>query len=436
MKLWSSLFGRKIPIVETKAVDLDPLMWSAINGGWGLQTKSGSNVSINSSLMNMPFYRGVIALAEGVAQLPIQIYKTLGDGRGSELAIDHPLYEVLHYQANNLQDAFQFWRTMLMHMVATGNAVAYKNVVNGETRELLPIRPECVQINIEPQFYNRVYWLTFEQGGFATVGQKEVFHLQGPSWAAYRGLDPTVVGREALGLAQATEETHSRFHKNGTRPSGILQTEQRLSEDQVKSLREQWNINFSGTQNTGGTPILGGGLDWKQISQTGVDSEHLATRKHQIEEVARLLGIFPIMLGHAGDQSPTFASADAFIEAHVRFSLQPLFKTVIKAVETQLLTKDERRAGFHCKIDSSELMRGSLKDRTDYYKAGLGTNSSPGWLKPNEVRADDGWNPDDDPNMDEVWQPSSMTPSGLAPDGSTSETEPQPILPTDGPNGE
>lgn len=395
---------------ETKTVDFSPDMWAAINGGWGLPTKSGAQVSVNTSLQVTAYYRAVLAIAEGIAQLPVTLMKR-GE-RGSEPAKDHPLYDVLLHQSNNLQDSFQFFRTMLMHAAGAGNGVAYKVMVNGQVRELIPIRPETVQINLPNRFNLVQYDLTFENGAFASVGKEDVFHIAGPSWSAYKGLDPSVLGREAIGLARATEETHSRLHANGARPSGTLESDTKLDAAQVELLRTQWLESYSGTANTGKTPILSGGLKWKQIEQKGVDAEYLDTRKYQLEEIARLIGVFPIMLGHAGDQTPTFASADAFLEAHVRYSLQPWIKSVKGAAETQLLTRDERDAGYYVLIDTAELLRGSLKDRTEYYKAALGTNSSPGWLSPNQVREDDGWNPDDDPKMDEPWQPATMAPVG------------------------
>jgi hypothetical protein len=82
------------------------------------------------------------------------------------------------------------------------------------------------------------------------------------------------------------------------------------------------------------------------------------------------------------------------------------------AINSQLLTKDERREGYFIRIDTSELTRGSLEARTRYYQAALGSNNNPGWLKPNEIREDDGWNPVDEPVMDEVWQPVGMSPNG------------------------
>jgi|GEM_PF-440656 len=403
MGWFSNLIGRDK--VETKVVDFSPELWAAINGGWGLPTKSGQSVSTTSALQCMPFFRGVVAIAEGIAQLPVEIYRELPDGKGAEPAKDHPLYDVLLNQANNVQDSFQFFRTTLMHAVGAGNGVSYKNIVQDQVRELIPVRPECVSIDIEPMLYRQVFDITFEKGNYARVGKDQVFHIAGPSWSHYKGLDPAVVGREALGLAQVIEESHARLHANSARPSGVLETEQKLDEPYVTRLREQWRQVMSGSAKTGETAIVGGGLKWKQVSQTAVDAEHLDTRKHQIEEIARLLGIFPIMLGHAGDQSPTFASAEAFFAAHVRYSLQPWIKAIRLAIQTQLLTKAERAEGYYCRIDTSELLRGSLKDRSEYYKAALGTSSSPGWLKPNEVREDDGWNADDDPAMDEIIKP-------------------------------
>lgn len=403
---------------EAKAVDFSAQLWSAINGGWGLPTKSGAQVSTSTALQVTAYHRALLVIAEGIAQLPIELHRRVG--KGTEPATDHPAYDVLLNQANNLQDAFQFWRTILMHAAGAGNGVAYKVSVNGALREMIPIRPECVSINLPDRFNRVTYDLTFEGGDFATVDANHVLHLRGPSWSVYKGLDPSVIGREAIGLARSTEETHAQLHRNGARPSGVLESDQKLNKPQIDLLRAQWQESFGGVSNTGKTPILANGLKWSPTTMKGVDAEHLDTRKHQIEEIARLLGVFPIMLGHAGDQSPTFASADAFLEAHVRYTLQPWIKAVRSAIETQILTQDERRQGYYCRVDTSELLRGSLKDRTEYYKAALGTNSSPGWLTPNEIREDDGWNPSDDADMDQPWQPATMAPVNAKPSDAAS----------------
>lgn len=392
--------------LERKAVEIEPALWNAINGGWGMPTKSGTQVSTDTSLQVTAFYRAMLVIADGIAQLPIEIYKR--SGKGIEPAIDHPLYDLLKYQPNLLQDSFQFFRTTLMHAAGAGMGVSYKNVVNDQVRELIPIRPEMCQVELDT-LMQRQFWISLEHGPSNRVSEREVFHISGPSWSLRKSLDPSTVGREAIGLSRTLEGSQATLQKNGSRPSGAIETDQKLDKDFITQLREQWQQAFGGEGNTGQTPVLHGGLKWKSVQQNGVDSQHLETRKHQIEEIGRLMGVFTIMLGHAGDQSPTFASADAFFAAHVRYTLMPWIVAVKKAVETQLLTKYERADGYECRIDTSELLRGSLKDRAEYYARGLGTNNSPGWLSQDEVRTDDGWNPMGTPESEKLWQPISMS---------------------------
>lgn len=432
MGFWSWLRGSDnslpapTPPGEEKTVDFSADMWMALNGGWGVPTKSGTDVSTTTALQVPAFYRGVMVIADGIAQLPVELYRSLPSGKGAEPAIDHPLYDILRHQTSELQDAFQFYTTILMHAAATGNSVSYKVVVNGETRELIPIRPENTEIDILSPLMRKTFQVTFETGTSATLGAAEVLHLSGPGWRSYKGLDPSLIGREAIGLARATEESQARLHSNGVRPSGMFSPAangRTLTKEQVENLRAQISETYSGLQNAMKVIVSSGALDYKQFTMTGVDSQHLETRKHQIEEICRVLGVFPIMVGHAGDQSPTFASAEAFFDAHVRYTLQRWIVALRYALQTQLLTKDERREGYFVRVDTSELTRGSLEARTRYYTAALGTNSNPGWLTPNEIREDDGWNPVDEESMDEVWQPMTMSPNGEQPDGPSDDAE-------------
>jgi HK97 family phage portal protein len=425
MGFWNRLFGpaeppaRVEPLVEQteeKAVDFSAEMWAAINGGFGVPTNTGINIGVSTALQVPAFYRGVMTITQ-VAQLPVEIYRNLPSGKGAEPAVDHPLYDMLMFGPSELQDAYQFFTTILMHAAATGNSISYRVAVNGETRELIPIRPENVEIDISNLLMRKRIDIGFENGHTATVAAGEVFHLSGPGWRVHKGIDPTLIGREALGLARATEESQARLHSNGVRTSGIFSPEggRSLTKEQVDRLREQISQTYQGLQHAMRPIVASGQMKFTPIMMTGVDSQHLETRKHQIEEICRILGVFPIMVGHAGDQSPTFASAEAFFDAHVRYTLQPWIKALKSAITKQLLTKDERLEGYHVRIDTSELTRGSLEARTRYYTSALGTNSNPGWLTPNEVRDDDGWNPADDAKMDEVWQPATMSPSGEQP---------------------
>lgn len=407
------LFGWSAAPQEAKAVEFSSdLMAAILTGSWGGPSKSGASVSTGTALQCPAFWRGINVIANGIRQLPFEIYRPASDGRGVEPATDHPLYYLLRHKANGLLCAADYWGTVLLHAAATGHHVSYRNTVSGgKTVELIPVRPDWMHIEVQPDFSLR-YHVTFENGSSATLTQDQVFHVRGPSWDGTDGLSPVDIGREAIGLAMVTEETHARFHANGARPSGVLQTDTKVDDAVLERLRAMFAERYAGTANAAKPMILQGGLKWQQVQMTGVDSQHLETRKHQVAEIARLLGLWPIMLGLGGDESPTFASAEMFAKMHVIFSLQPWLTSLKGAIETQLLTEEEVRAGYHVRIDTSELVRGSLAERTAYYKAALGTASSPGWLTQNEIREDDGWNPLDNPEADGVPPPPQNNPQG------------------------
>ncbi|MBP7339102.1 phage portal protein [Niveispirillum sp.] len=397
---------------EAKDVSFAQSWMDAFFGGG--ETLSGEIVSTHSAVQVTAFYRGMMVIADGLAQLPLELYRKTGNG--VEAAEDEDLYDLLSCKPNGSMNGAEWVHTTVMHAVATGNAVSWRNVVNGELRELIPVKPECTQIETRSDLDMR-YTLTLENGRQIVCGRDEVFHLRGPSWNAVQGLDPVLLGREALGLAQVIARAQAASHKNGVKGSALftLEGNHKPDDPSVKAIRELIQQIYSGADNKGKAILASAGLKFQQLAMNSKDSETLDTRKFQIEEIARLLGVFAIMLGHAGDQSPTFASADAFFEAHVRYTLQPWIGRLLAACNEQFLTREQRRAGMKFRMDTSELIRGSLSDRTEYYKAALGNGSQPGWLSPEEVRVDDGWNPVGDPRMSRPWHPQTSFMDGARP---------------------
>lgn len=138
--------------------------------------------------------------------------------------------------------------------------------------------------------------------------------------------------------------------------------------------------------------ILDDDAKYTPFGMTGVDAQHLETRKHQIEEICRAFGVMPIMIGHA-DKTATYASAEQMFLAHVVHTLSPWYERIEQSADAQLLTEEDRAAGFYTKFSPNALMRGAAKDRAEYYKAALGTTQQPGWMTRNEVRALEEMNP-------------------------------------------
>jgi phage portal protein BeeE len=65
-----------------------------------------------------------------------------------------------------------------------------------------------------------------------------IWHLRGPSWDGFLGMDTLKIAKEALGLSIALEESHSSLHANGVRPSGVYAVEGTLQKEQHDELTE------------------------------------------------------------------------------------------------------------------------------------------------------------------------------------------------------
>ena len=222
--------------------------------------------------------------------------------------------------------------------------------------------------------------------------------MRGPSWNTWKGLDGVKLAREAIGLALATEEHGARMFSNGARVGGVLSTDGNLKEDQVKELRDSWEKVQGGTSNAYKTAILWGGLKWDPIATTNEQSQMLEMRRFQVEEICRSFRVMPIMAGFS-DKAATYASAEQMFLAHVVHTMGPWYQRVEQSAENNLFTEKELADGYYVKFITNALLRGASKDRAEYFAKALGSGGSPGWMTPNEVRALEEMNPDENGNV-------------------------------------
>lgn len=339
-------------------------------------SKSGQSVNVASALRVAAVLSCVRVIAEGCAQVPLKLLRV--DGKNKLEAIDHPLWDILHRKPNDITTSFALRETLIIHAALTGNGYAFisRNSV-GKVLELINIPPGAVTLEEsktmgEPPRYK----LTGKDGSAATLTTREILHLRGPSWDGIVGMDVIRQAREAIGLAMATEAAHARLHSNGARPGGLLSVEGTLNDEQFKRLRKWIADNYQGSDNAYETMILDRSSKWLPMAMSGVDAQHLETRRFQIEEVCRIMRVLPVMVG-IQDKSSTYAGAEQNFLAHVVHTLGPWFERLEQTMDVQLLTDAERQAGYYTKLEEKGLLRGALKDTAEYlYKlCGLGIMS-------------------------------------------------------------
>ena len=379
----------------------------------GRGSRAGKTIDRATALQTSAILCGARVISQGIAQVPLKLYRETDQNgrRMREPARDHPLYRILADQPNDFQTSFSFRETFTMHAVVGGDGYAYiSRKSNGDVRELLPISPD----HIQPVWDDQRKELVYEFDG-KRLKPRDVLHVHGPSWSGYSGLSAVSLARETIGLSSAIGDARSDLFRNGGRPSGILQQEEKLSPEAATRVREAWHEKF-GPNGQGGIAVLDKGWTFTPMDMTSVDSQTLETMKFLIEEVARFLMIFPQMLMQ-GDR-PTYASVEQFFIAHVVHTLDPWMDRIEQEIKKSLIGYEGDNADIYPRFSREGLLRGAARDRAEFYKAALGAGGSPAWMTQNEVRKLENMNPHDE--GDELPKPTS---------------NPEPIAPAEPPQG-
>lgn len=372
------LFGALLaPEAKMSSRELDVLL-----RGGGMTSGSGAVVSWQTALQVMTMLSCTRVLADGVSQVPWKVYK--GEA-GRVEAIDHPASELLYRRPNPWQTSFEFRETLMFHLVLTGNAWVRKLRVGSmrELRSLEPFEPGQMRVMREPDGRLR-YFFRPVNGSEVELPADEVWHLKGPSWNSWSGLDATRLMREALGLSISTEAAHADLHKNGARSAGVYSVENELSADKFEFLSKWMDRYQQGGDRAGKPFILDRGAKFQREQMSGVDTQHIETRKHQVEEVCRGVRVMPIMVGHPG--AAPYASAEQLFQAHEVHTLMPWRERLEQSADVHVLTEQERAAGYYTKFNASAMMRGASKDRGEFYAKALGAGGTPAWMSQDEVR--------------------------------------------------
>lgn len=383
MRFFDRFFSRK----ATNSLEL----FREIYGGRA--SKSGPTINLETAFKVSVVFACLKVLSQGGAQVPFKLFRETEDGGMTRRAPakDHSLYDLVATAPNDWTTSFEFRETLILH-AAIGNAYAFLNRgIGGKILEMILLDPSKVE-KVQNDDYSIVYKVTGKSGAVRTFQSEAIWHVKGPSWNGLLGMDALNVAREALGLAIATEESHAKLHAKGVRASGTYSVDSNLNADQYKSLKAWIEKEMAGAENAGSPMILDRGAKWLSTAMTGLDAQHLETRKFQIEEICRFFGVMPIMVGYS-DKAATYASAEQMFLSHVVHTLSPWYARVENSADLHLLTKKERASGLYFKFMAAGLLRGAAKDRAEYYAKALGSGGSPAWMTQDEIRGLEELNP-------------------------------------------
>jgi len=361
--------------------------WRTLRFGTSL---TGMEVNEFSAMQLTAVYACIRAISESIASLPVQVYRKLPDGKGQEIASNHPLYYLLHNAPNSKMTSFEWRETKQAHLLSWGNT--YSQIIRngyGNVHSLYPLKPDRVKPylndNGELEYEYRQEIKGPARFKIVTLSQDDVLHIPGLGFDGLIGYSPIQMAAKALGLAMATEEFGSQFFGNGAIPSGILKFHDDKTRTQVDEAQKIWEEKYGG-KNRNKIAVIGGGAEFKTVTIPPDQAQFLETRRFQLNEIARIFRMPPHMIGDL--EKSSFNNIEQMSLEFVMYTLEPWALRWEQALEMALLRPEERQY-YTIRLNLDGLLRGDYKTRMEGYRIGI----SNGFLSPNDVRKLENMNP-------------------------------------------
>lgn len=347
------------------------------------RTASGIRVNADTALRCTVVLGCLRVLAEGVAGLPLHLYRRRPDG-GKEIAREHPLYHVLHVAPNDWQTSFEWREQQMLHLGLHGNAFnEIRAGSRGAVSMLIPLHPSRMQC--ERLENGRLRYTYREPNGAQTVyTQDQIMHLRWLSNDGVMGMVPIELARDAIALARACEIHGSSFFANGARPGFVLTTDNELSQEAAIALRDNWERMHRGSDRANRTAVLSGGLKPQELGgASNQESQFLESRRFQTEEICRIFRVPPHLVGDLTRSS--FSNIEQQSLDFIQHTLLGWLRRFETAFSRDLITDENLFAEF----DTRGVLRGDASARASYYQ----TLASLGVASVNEIRGWENLNP-------------------------------------------
>jgi HK97 family phage portal protein len=362
-------------------------------------TASGVDVTPEIAMRVSAVYGCVALIAGAISTLPLPVYERVDESDGSESRRQarHEYWWMLNEQAyQQNSDAASIHPGTFSSAVAFeyfvasrlfyGDAFALIQRPNNFTNKVtgwIPLHPYRCQPFFDSQHFLH-YRVTDRAGRVRVYDPSDILHVPSLGFDGLRSPSPiTYAAREAIGMGLAAEEFSARFFSQGSTHDIALKTPKKLDEVQIDLLRQTYVAKYGGGTNNRVPLILSGGLEVEKLSITPQDAALVASRQFTVEEICRVLGVPPFMVGMTDKTTSWGSGVDSMGINFVKYTLRRHLTPIEQEFNRKLWPNRER---YFVEYDTAALERGDFKTRNEGYRAALGGAGMPGYMTPDEVR--------------------------------------------------
>lgn len=318
-------------------------------------------------------YRAISILSTAAAQLPLYVER---NGRRLPAAETPGIIR----QPNMEMSRGDFVETLVNSMAFTGNAYFQaRGELRGAPAELVPLDPRRVSVGYDHKRKRIIYYVDAKEAKEGTIGHCRLLTLPG----RLTGLSPIDAARKDIAGALATRNIASSYFDDSGQPTGILASDQDLTEDEARAIINAYNhLDADGNpldiaHNPSRVKVLPKGIKYQPLTVKPSDAQWIETRKFDTTTIARLFGVpASLMLAAVEGSSMTYQNIEQEWISFARFTLTQY----TRKIEDELTRMTVR--GQRVKFNFEGMLRADTKTRYEAYAIAL----DKGFMTINEIR--------------------------------------------------
>lgn len=363
----------------------------------GNLTAAGVPVTPEVAMRQSTVYGCVALLSGAAAALPVGVFERVDDTRRKA---SHDYWWFLNEQANEDMSTFTAWQYLISGKLFYGDGFAELLRPSAASSRVIgwkPLHPLRVQpfVSTGAGSEGRLYYrVTPANGAPYVLDPADMIHLPSLGFDGLTSPSPiTYAAREAIGAALAAENYSARFFNGGASFDYALKTAAKLDKTQLENL--YLSLSMRTQQNGPRAPlILTGGLEPATLSWNLRDSEIVALRLLGVEEICRIFGVPPHLVGHTQKSTSWGTGLEEQGASFVRYTLQQLLTPIAQEFNRKLWPTRSRYFVEHI---TAALERGNLKARYEAYRVALGRAGEMPFMDADEIRRNENMPPN--PNL-------------------------------------
>jgi len=374
--------GKVQASTAASSITLGTDLFGILTGSLG--PTAGVHVTEQSAMAVSAVYSCVGLIGGAIASMPFHLFMRTTDGRER---YDSDLWWLFNESPFDGWTAAAAWQFAAQSVALRGDGFWQIHRASPYTNNIIgfePLLPALVDKGSRGKPTDPYAVVDRATGAVRYVDPADMLHFPGVGFDGLTSLTPLRAAlRGSAGIAIAADQYAGAFFSNGARADFALTTPGSLNKEQVETLRATWSQRHSGPGNAHLPAVLTGGLDVKQLTMSAEDAQLLSTRKFQVEDIARIFGVPPHMIGHTEKTTSWGSGVEQMSIGFVRYTVGRYLDAMSQEINRKVWPKNRQVYGEH---NRDSLLEGDAAAQAGYFSKAIGGPGAAGWMTVNEVR--------------------------------------------------